>query len=400
MNRRISTEEAARRLGVKVETVYAYVSRGLLESRREPAGGSTFALADVEELLAGGRRRASRRAATFPFRSVDSALTEIRDGRLLLRGRDLAELSRDRSFEQAAALAWGQEPTAQRLDAPPAQLAAARRTVAALPPADPAVRLRVAAAAAAAADPLRYDLSPASVVTSARGLLGCLLDALGTEPPGRRSAASRLWRSLSPTRPPAGLLQVLDAALVLLVDHGLAASTVAARVAASTRADPYAVVSAGMAVLEGPLHGGASREAHGLLLRVVSGRSAEAVVGEQLRSGRGVPGLGHPLYPEGDPRAAELLDRLEQAPAGRRAAAAARAVAAAAGRGGPAEPNVDLGLAALTVAGGLPAGAGEVVFAVSRTVGWTAHALEEYAEEPLRWRGREVPVSRPLPPPS
>ncbi|MEV4192405.1 citrate/2-methylcitrate synthase, partial [Streptomyces toxytricini] len=158
-------------------------------------------------------------------------------------------------------------------------------------------------------------------------------------------------------------------------------------VAASARAHPYAAVSAGLGVLEGPLHGAAGRLAHRTLAEVLERGGAAPVVAEHLRAGRPVPGLGHRLYAAEDPRATALFARLEDVPGAAPALAAARELVAttAAGRGGP-HANVDLALAVLTLSTGMPAEAGETVFAVARTAGWIAHALEEYQERPLRMR--------------
>jgi citrate synthase len=179
---------------------------------------------------------------------------------------------------------------------------------------------------------------------------------------------------------------VLDAALALLIDHDLAASTLAVRVAASARAHPYAVVSAGLGALEGPLHGAASGLAHRFLVEVLERDGAAPVVADHLRTGQPVPGLGHRLYSGDDPRARMLFRLLDAVPQAAPALAAARDVVETAARHTPLHANVDLALAVLSVASAMPAEAGETVFAVARTAGWIAHALEEYAEPPLRMR--------------
>ncbi|GAA3041568.1 hypothetical protein GCM10020000_20380 [Streptomyces olivoverticillatus] len=137
--------------------------------------------------------------------------------------------------------------------------------------------------------------------------------------------------------------------MVLLIDHDLAASTLAARVAASARAHPYAVVSAGLGAMDGPLHGAASGLAHRMLADVLERGSAAAVVADHLRAGRRVPGLGHRLYPGADPRAQALFARLESIPQAARALEAAREVEATTARHMPLHANVDLALAVLSV---------------------------------------------------
>jgi citrate synthase len=154
-------------------------------------------------------------------------------------------------------------------------------------------------------------------------------------------------------------------------------------------------------VLEGPLHGAASGLAHRLLLDVLDRGGAAPVIAEELRAGRRIPGLGHRLYPGEDPRARALFALLEEVPDAAPALAAARDVVATTARHTPLHANVDLALAVLTVASGMPSTAGETVFAVARTAGWIAHALEEYGERPLRMRpsGRYVGARPPQAPP-
>ncbi|KIF79763.1 citrate synthase, partial [Streptomyces sp. 150FB] len=243
--------------------------------------------------------------------------------------------------------------------------------------------------AAAVADPLRFDLSREAVLGTARTLIPTLVDALpkaGEPRDGDGSLAWRLWTRL--TALPAGepAVRALDTALSLLIDHDLAASTLAARVAASARAHPYAVVSAGLGALDGPLHGAASGLAHRMLTEVLERGSAAAVVADHLRAGRRVPGLGHRLYQGPDPRAEALFAVLRELPGAGPVLEAAREVEATTARHVKLHANVDLALAVLSVTGAMEAEAGETVFAVARTAGWIAHALEEYEERPLRMR--------------
>ncbi|MGW9043526.1 citrate/2-methylcitrate synthase [Streptomyces lydicus] len=449
--RRLSTREAADRLGVKPETVYAYVSRGQLTSRREPGGrGSTFDAKEVDALARrGGRREPSGAGSEL---AVRTGITLIDRDHCYFRGVDTSELAAHHSYEEVAEWLWtGEMRRGIRFTAPHDALAAARRAVDALPAhTGPMDRLQVAVIAAAAADPLRFDLSERAVLDTARSLIPTLVAALprrtAGRPPGRAGAegagagrvgagrggdgrgaygevggepggaepgaaeepaselgsedgplAPRLWSRLTsePADPPS--LRVLDAALVLLIDHDLAASTLAVRVAASARAHPYAIISAGFGALDGALHGAASGLAHRMLLEVLDRGSAAAVVADHLRAGRRVPGLGHPLYSGEDPRARALFALLEDVPRARPALQAARDVITTTARHKEWHANVDLALAVLTIATGMPAEAGETVFAVARTAGWIAHALEEYDEPPLRMRPRGQ-YSGPRPP--
>lgn len=389
---RLTTKETAEFLGVKPETVYAYVSRGLLSSRREPGSrASTFDAREVTALAQRNRREAAATSASGVDLSVRTGITLIEEDRYYFRGVDATELTARHSFEEVAEWLWtGRLVPGASFTAPESTVDAARRTVNALPAhASPTDRLRAAAIAASAEDPLRFDLSEESVLGAGRVLIPTLVGAL---PPVRLDQrddgplAHRLWHRLTGRPADDASVRVLDTALGLLADHDLAASTLAVRVAASARAHAYAAVSAGLGALEGPLHGAASGLAHRLLLEVLDHGTAGPVIAAELRAGRRVPGLGHRLYPGEDPRAQALFGLLEQLPAAEPALLAARDIVATTARNTPLHANVDLALAVFTASSGMPDTAGETVFAVARTAGWIAHALEEYGERPLRMR--------------
>lgn len=393
---RLTTRETAERLGVKPETVYAYVSRGQLSSNRAPGGrGSTFDAGEVDALA----RRTGRREPAAPAGALSfpTGITLIGGDRYFFRGVDATELARRHAYEEVAEWLWtGELRPGVRFTAPAEALASARRAVGALPSHCGATdRLRVAVVAAATADPLRFDLSREAVLGGARSLIPTLVAALptATEDDGESTdgaapprLARQLWPKLTGRPADEASLAVLDTALGLLIDHDLAASTLAARVAASARAHPYAVVSAGLGVLEGPLHGAASGLAHRMLTEVLERGGAAPVVADHLRTGRRVPGLGHRLYTGEDPRARTLFELLAEIPHAAPALAAARDVVATTARHTPLHANVDLALAVLSVSSGMAVEAGETVFAIARTAGWIAHALEEYGERPLRMR--------------
>ncbi|MEU0177531.1 citrate synthase [Streptomyces massasporeus] len=404
--RRLSTREAAELLGVKPETVYAYVSRGQLTSRRVSGGrGSTFDAGEVEALARRNRRDGSGGSGSGSSGSgssgggdsggelsVHTRLTLIESDRYFFRGVDAVDLATRHTYEEVAEWLWtGRMLPGSTFTAPAAFVSVARRAVEALPEhAAPADLLRVATVAAATADPLRFDLSEDAVLGTARTLIPTLVAALPPRGHDRRDEgpmAHRLWTRLSMRKDPdEASLRALDAALALLVDHDLAASTLAVRVAASARAHPYAAVSAGLGVIEGPLHGAASGLAHRLLQDVLEQGDAAPVIADELRAGRRVPGLGHRLYPGEDPRARALFAHLERIPRAEPALLAARDIVETTARHVPLHANVDLALAVLTVSSGMAPTAGETIFAVARTAGWIAHALEEYGERPLRMR--------------
>lgn len=409
----IGAAEAAKRLGVKQATLYAYVSRGMLTRRRGADGRSSLFEADeVARLTEKGQPR--RAAGTGDF-VIESELTEVADGRFRYRGMEVTKLALWRPFEEVAGWLWtgsfgkqgapqGKDLATQPWQATAEAVAAGTGAQAALPDGTlPLERLRVIVPAMAATDLLRLHLDPPAVVAAGRniiaGMVDCLPDpatgssasASGTCAPSARLAeggiAGRFWYRICPKRPDPGLLGALRAAMALLADHELAASTFAARMAASVRADPYAVVATGLGALgTSRQYGGASLGAEAMLGAIRDPADAVRVVGDLLRRGERIPGLGD-FSDTPDPRAKALLDLVKKAaPRSNRFAVAAAVLEETRRRSLP-EPNVDFALAALANVAGMITGAGEAIFAVARSAGWIAHAMEEYAKNvPLRPR--------------
>jgi citrate synthase len=401
----LESDEAARRLGIKVTTLYAYVSRGLLASHPAPEGRKRlFDLDEVERLA-----RRSRQGKTVETRmaTVTTAVTQLTDEGPVYRGRPATGLATTTAYEDVARwLWWGTggpraDETWSPLDlVPPPELSASDR-------------MRWVVVMAGAHDRLRSDLRPEVVTATAARLSATMVAALArtasdpasgsdsdSDAPENEVAleladgvrrpdalAARLAARLSPG-PTEALVGAVNAALVLLADHELATSTMAVRVAASTRADPYDAVLAGMGTLAGPLHGGASQQAYSLLLEASHG-GAERALDETLRWQGILPGFGHSVYKQGDARFGVLLALFEALAPAEDVAMVHTLVGLAAEHDLP-PPNVDLALAALAWSGGMPPDAGRTLFTVARMAGWTAHYLEELEERPLRYRARAV----------
>jgi citrate synthase len=380
----LTTAEVARRLQVKPETIYAYVSRGLLTSiRARGRRGSLFDAAEVERL-------ASRSVDhSGVVERIESELTLLQDDELYYRGHSARTLATTSTVDHVANLLW----TGQAQEEPPTTGRAfvvgregvelARRAMGVVPKtARLTDRLRVAVAVLGAADPLRFDLSTPSVTAAAGRVIGTLVTALpGDYVSPRETLGARLWPKLSNDEPRP---EVLDATLILLADHGLAVSTVAARVAASARANLYAVISAGLGALDGQYHGAAPTLAYEFLQRAQ--HDPLKALSDQLRSGEPVPGFGHRIYQHRDPRAEVLLELLGDHPI-------ADTIAAIAERT-PTFPNSDLAIAAIMHAYNFRPDAGDALFALARMIGWTAHALEEYAAPALRFRAMGIYTGR------
>ena len=398
----LSAAEAARRLGVKPATLYAYVSRGVL-SRDQAADGraSLFHADEIERLARRGRPRRPPGVADI---TVESAITEITGDRLRFRGLDVTRLAVSHTFEEVAELLWTGELRSARepWQARPAALTAGRAAQAALPARTlPLERFQVIVPAMAATDPLRLQLDPAAVLAAGRSIIAGMVDCLPVDVPSGSAGsargepvAGRLWSRLGQGRPSPGLLRAMSAALVLLADHELAASTLAARAAASVRADPYAVVGTGLGAMSGALHGGASLGAETLMAAASGPDDVPRVVAELLRRGEKVPGFGHFVYHGGDPRAIVLLDLVRRAAPKSGRLAVAEAVLAEVRQKSLPEPNIDFAIATLARVAGMVRGAGEAIFAVARTAGWIAHALEAYAG-PGPLRPRAVYIGKP-----
>ncbi len=355
-----------------------------------------------------GRQRGGGRAGGLEL-IIETDLTYLDPaGVLAYRGWDVADAVREATFEEVASWLWhGQR---ERVDfvAPPEMAAVARslaKTLADQPVMD---RVRATVAAIRRCDPFRDDRRPEAVAAAGRAIAGTILEALPAAPRsgprtgrettrlqtrsgGGASVAERLWPRLTAQPAKPRLVKLLDATLVMLADHEMAASTLAARVAASTWADPYLVVLAGLATLGGPLHGAASSAARQMLHEVHGGVSPAEAIGNRLRNNELIPGFGHRIYQYSDPRCDVLLELLG---AIRREPVEEELVLIMRERGLP-FPNIDFAIASFAERYDMIDNAGEVIFAVSRTVGWLAHAIEEYKYR-LRYRPRAVYTGTPL----
>jgi len=380
---RISADEAARRLGVRRETLYAYVSRGLIRS--EPQEGTRERLyhaEDVRLLLQRkqGRRdpaRAAEEALHWGTPILESGITLIAEGELYYRGRRATGLAATSTFEDVAGLLWGRTPGTGLPDAAPplpARWRSLRATVATLPPLE---SFQVVLSAVSAEDAAAYDTSPDAVHRTGARILRLLAAVATDTSPSRAPAAEVLQRSWIPDTPEARGL--LESALVLWADHELNVSTFTVRCVASARATPYAAVVAGISALRGPLHGGSTEQVEALFDEIPDPQPALATLEARLRRGERIPGFGHPLYPDGDPRAAFLLERVRALRAGPTSLAVADAIEREAldlvGR----RPNIDFATVALRRALAAPSGSALALIGVARAAGWIAHIVEQYS---------------------
>lgn len=391
----LSARETADLLGIKLDTLYAYVSRGLLQSVEiADSRERHYDSADVERFRAGrgGVRGAQARAeALMPI--IGSAICLIENHRLYYRGHDALALSDAASLEEVAAILWEDEVAAA---APILTLPRSRETTR-LGTSNCIERCQIRLAENAADDFAALDLTRAAMVRTGHRILAelaaCVADAEPSPLPVHRQFAAN-WRLDE-----AGA-DLVRRCLVLLADHELNASTFVARCIASTGATPYAVVSGSLAALSGRRHGGASARVEALCRELIAAADPMAAMAARLARGEELSGMGQPLYPEGDPRAVGILAAAKTAVPAQ--AAWIETVTDAATRLTGEQPNVDFALGVTATVLGLPRGAALGIFLVARSVGWIAHAIEQYETGMLirpraRYTGRRPvnPASQP-----
>ena len=377
----ITADEASAALGVTKATLYAYTSRGQLQSEAVPGRPRErrYRRSDVERLAARKEiRRDPAKAAAQGLHwgspVLDSGITLIQNGRLYYRGRDAVKLAATATLEETAELLWaGPGLFAQRHMLSRTLLARLRSSSK-----DAFALLQAALPIAGAADLASFDLRPAAVRSTGARILR-LMTAIAA---GRDSDAPiHLALESAWARGNADAAGAIRTALVLCADHELNVSAFTARCAASAAATPYNVVSAALATLTGRKHGGATERVVALFAEIERPRRARTVLANRLRRGEPIPGFGHPLYLDGDPRAALLIGL-----AGERLV---RAISRAGSELLHDFPNLDFALAAVARTYHLPEPAPLMLFALGRTVGWIAHAMEQYgSDELIRPRAR------------
>jgi citrate synthase len=376
----VGASEAARLLGVTKATLYAYVSRGLVERRTAVDGRTSLYSREQLQRIAGERSR-NRRPVERPSIDVQigSAITELSDSTLRYRGHDVVELVESAGFEHVAELLW----TGALPDEAPtwpidrALLDRCRAAIDAAGPSDPTLALALVATLLAGSGGER----PTTGAEAARRLLAIAPSVLGG--PSRGDVATRLARAWV-TRPAPTVVDAIGRALVLLADHELATSTLGVRVACSVRCDPADALATGLHIVRGRLHGAAAANAGDLLADAIE-LGAPAAVRRRLDAGEQLPGFGHTVYRHGDPRFAPLRAAITRMPGSGDSVTALDGIVAEAGRRIGHLPNIDLALAALIAAADLPRDA--PIFAMARLAGWAAHFDEERSERPLRYRG-------------
>ncbi|HLV36959.1 MAG TPA: citrate synthase family protein, partial [Spirillospora sp.] len=355
VQRYMTAQEVADELGISRATVYAYVSRGLLRSEAVGSSKRTrrYYREDVERLRQRQEQRhhpekAAEAALHFGAPLLESGLTLIADGRLYYRGQDVLELAQRRSIEQVAALLWAGDLHAEvpGLTGDENHLPLRWQLIGdALAEAPAFERFQVLLPLAALDDLSAYDLRPANVMRTGGRILRLLAATASYRPQATGSIASVLQAAWKPDDEKAA--DLINMALVLCADHELNVSSFTARCVASAGATPYAVVIGGLAALQGARHGGATERVAALLREVGTPEKAGSVLASRLRRGEALPGFGHRLYPDGDPRGRLLLNTIRESYADAEAVRLGDAVIAAAAELTGLRPTIDLGLVIL-----------------------------------------------------
>lgn len=370
--------EACHLLGVRPQTVYAYVSRGKLEVMPDPADTrrSLYRAEDVAGLAK--RKQAGRKHETLAANtlfgsepSIPTALCAFFRGRPYYRGQDAVNLARSANLEDVAQLLWAAElpldfsssaASAQMHSGPPGRVAA----------------FTALASLAATGHSTRGRLTRV-LHSEGQSLVGQLANAFGA----RHGSQPLHLRFAQAWKQSTQVADLLRTAMVLLVDHELTSSAFVARIAASTGASLPACLLAGLTTLSGPLHGDASGRVQALFSEVER-LGEDQVLAHYLSTGLPLAGFGHHLYPDGDPRAAALLALFEPPDV------IARFIEKVTMLTGL-QPNIDVALAALVAHHRLPADAAFGLFATARSIGLLAHSLEQLGvAQVIRPRGRYV----------
>jgi citrate synthase len=412
----VGARQAAEFLGIKLETLYAYTSRGWIRSRPSGSGRERLYMnEDLERLKVRREARSGHTAlAAAALRweepVLDSSISTITALGPVYRGVPAVELARRGvSFEQVATLLWtGELPEntvefSSRMPSLPhnhlqaliSQQSTPMSVLSVLVP----LLAHVGGAGVVVPTPNTIDWERArSLVKQLASYVGFPQSQEKTrEALQAKSIADSVLISLHGTHTPEAV-EAVNRALILCADHELNASAFAARVTASTGANLYACVTSALATLSGPQHGGLCDRVDVLLREISRAERTAAVLQERAEREESVPGFGHPLYPKGDPRAVLLLEDAHKLGSGQPLMKVIETILELMAESDRELPTLDLGLVALTAALKMPPGSASALFAVGRSVGWIAHIMEQrvagYLLRPrARYTGPEIRTS-------
>ena len=319
-SRYLSAKEACAELGIRPQTLYAYVSRGLIRSETGDQRQRTrqYYREDIERIRRHKELRAHPEvAAEQALRAGDpvleSALSRIDDDDLYYRGISVSELARESTVEEVAALLWTGERSLRieefagetRLNGISPAL------IAGLAPLPKVEQMQALLPAIGAQDPAAFATAPPHIHQCGARILRFMTLIATAQDKTDSGIAQTLQSAWLPGRPKTARL--IEAALILCADHELNVSTFTCRTVASSGASLYAVVTAGLSALQGPRHGGATSRLEALWDEAESANSVGDTIASRLKRGDVIEGFGHVVYRGVDPRAKILMELLEEA---------------------------------------------------------------------------------------
>lgn len=383
----LSAREAAGELAVSPATLYAYVSRGMIRSEpSDDARARRYRADDVRALLARRAPAGLASAGETEAPVLDSAISTITSEGSVYRGVQAVALAEHATLEQAATLLWDMNDADPFAATNMPVVSDTMRAVASVTTGEaPIPRAITMLALAGGNDSRAFNRSrQGRVEVGARAVRLLTSGILGTTP-SPAPIHLQVANAWAPGNPHAQA--IFRRALVLLADHELNPSTWTVRCAASTGINLYDALISGLVALKGPKHGGAGPLAAHMVADFAA-TDVAANIRERVAIGDRIPGFGHTVYRDGDPRADSLLAALAEAGADRRLAVEAPTlITEATGL----HPNIDYALAVMVRMFGLPIGHETAFFAIARSVGWVAHAIEQLTSGVLiRPRARYV----------
>ncbi len=390
MDRFLTSQEAAEKLGISLPTLYAYVSRGVIRSEVVPGQRQKrYRLEDIEEFHERGRQNRSHKellegVLNFGEPILNSSISRAVDNCLYYRDYDSEKLAGRSTLEDVAALLW--ECDLNCFGEAPPSLPEGIEAWLEHQLYQPLTVAQMVLPLAAEHDHRAFDVSTVGCQRTGVRVLRLVAGLLTRSSP--RSEATHLI--VANALGQSSHADLVRAVLVLAADHELSASAFAVRVVASSRSSPYHAVVSGLATLQGARHGGEIIRAAEFLQKLFSASDAERKVAECLQRGDDMPGFGHPLYQAGDPRARSLLSIMKREKLlDSHVITALQSVCSLTEK----RLNFDGALALVTILRNMKPEAGLTMLAIGRTVGWIAHAMEQYQEPKLirpraRYAGR------------
>lgn len=388
----MTAQEAAAELGVKIGTIYAYVSRGLIRSQPAAEGqrNRLYSREDVNRLLIRRQMRISLDRANddvlhFAAPVLESGISLIADGRLYYCGIPLEDVAALLSAEELAALVWtGDVANANKLFDHRIHPSAGKYRNMLLDldikPNDmlSVPTFQIVLPLAMADDPIAYDMRSDSTAVSGARILRLLTSVASGDTRVDGSLAETLQRGLRPNDKDS--IPFFNMALIICADHEVKLATFAARVVAALGATPYSVINAGITSLSGPQQGGYTETVEAFLDEINSPDNAFEVICARMRRSEShpVPGFHNPLYPNGDPRAQLLLRALYDQYPDSPPVILARAIQDVVKQMRGERPKMEFALAVFRRHFELPPSSTLGIFALGRIIGWIGHTIKQY----------------------